>query len=342
MSASFLCIFIVTIVLNSSTYISKSALEYDKPFDIVFDINSLEKKEIDPYLKQLESDGAIVYNINYMDGYIRWTDDEYDFPILILKEDDYYKLTNQNLNLKEGQAALLSQVNKDSVMIMTEMNGAEWSFLPLGEIQFKCGSLYQVNLVSEIWNIVFNLSEQDIRTFILNDADYKRVAFDNNKEKSKILINKNTCRDSLINKMIDNITMENLLIKETGMNFQKAQRKVLIVFTFLVDFVLLICLITFQILRILAGKEKWDRNVELLNLISIEEKRIKFETRKRMIFQTLVPSIFGGVLGIVFSQIYVRQFAMAIFIEQIIVFILLFTVEYIIYKSGVLYFGKTL
>ncbi len=342
MSASFLCIFIVTIVLNSSTYISKSALEYDKPFDIVFDINSLEKKEIDPYLKQLESDGAIVYNINYMDGYIRWTDDEYDFPILILKEDDYYKLTNQNLNLKEGQAALLSQVNKGSVMIMTEMNGAEWSFLPLGEIQFKCGSLYQVNLVSEIWNIVFNLSEQDIRTFILNDADYKRVAFDNNKEKSKILINKNTCRDSLINKMIDNITMENLLIKETGMNFQKAQRKVLIVFTFLVDFVLLICLITFQILRILAEKEKWDRNVELLNLISIEEKRIKFETRKRMIFQTLVPSIFGGVLGIVFSQIYVRQFAMAIFIEQIIVFILLFTVEYIIYKSGVLYFGKTL
>ena len=113
-------------------------------------------------------------------------------------------------------------------------------------------------------------------------------------------------------------------------------------FTFLVDFVLLICLITFQILRILAEKEKWDRNVELLNLISIEEKRIKFETRKRMIFQTLVPSIFGGVLGIVFSQIYVRQFAMAIFIEQIIVFILLFTVEYIIYKSGVLYFGKTL
>lgn len=340
-AAAFLSIFVTTIVLCNHTLTSKEVLEYDKPFEMVFDIADNEDTLYD-YLREAEDNGAELCNIKYLMGNIRWSTEKFDLPLMIIKQSDYTKLTEDKINVSAGNAVMLSQVDKNTVMIMTEADGKEWSFMPLGEIEFQCGEVQKINLTDEVWNIVFNLQDQSLRTLILNEKDYNNLISENSREINKYMINCNgkTEAKSIISTMLKNVTVDNLTVREEGINYQYAKRRIMVVFTFLTELVMLACLIIFQMLRLIAEKEKWKHSKKILRILGVEKAKLYKQIEDRMSLQTLYPAFGGGILGLAFSQIYIRKFDFLIFTSTLLIFLLTLLLEFIWRKYAVYYLNS--
>lgn len=340
--ATFLSIFVTTIVLCSNTATSKEVLEYDKPFEFVFDITAKEEGLLSDYIKELKDKNAEMYHINFLMGNLKWETENFDLPVMIVKQSDYNQLNGEEIDLSVGNAAMLSQVDKDSVMVMEEADGREWSFLPLGEIEFECGKIQKINLKDEIWNIAFNLKDQNMRTLILNDKDYNNLISANNNQMCKFMINSNGNADTkkAINTMLKNVTVDNLIVRDEGISYQYAQRRIMVVFTFLTAMVMLACLIIFQMLRLISEKEKWEHSKRILWILGVEKTKLYKELKKRMNIQTLYPALGGGTLALFFSQIYIREFNFAVFASTLFIFLLTLFVEFVWRKYTVFYLNK--
>lgn len=340
-ATAFLSIFVTTIVLCSSTSISKEVLEYDKPFEVVFDIVDHEE-EISDYIRKAKEQNAEVYHIQYLMGNLRWSTDKFDLPIMIIKQSDYNELSKEKISIPVGSAVMLSQVDKSSVMVMEESDGSEWSFLPLGEIEFEYNGIQKIFLAKEIWNIVFNLQDQSLRTLILNENDYNNLISTKSNEINKFMIHYKGSPEAkeIMNQMLQNVTVNNLIIREDGIHDQAAQRKIEVAFTFLTALVMFACLILFQMLRLISEKEKWKHSRKILGVLGVEKIRLYKEIKERMNIQTLYPALGGGLLGLAFSQVYIRQFNFSIFVSTSLIYLFTLLLEFIWRKYTVYYLSQ--
>lgn len=115
----------------------------------------------------------------------------------------------------------------------------------------------------------------------------------------------------------------------------------MVVFTFLTELVMLACLIIFQMLRLIAEKEKWKHNKKILRILGVEKTKLYKQIEDRMSLQTLYPAFGGGILGLVFSQIYIRKFDFLIFTSTLSIFLLILLLEFIWRKYAVFYLNST-
>lgn len=154
--------------------------------------------------------------------------------------------------------------------------------------------------------------------------------------------NGKTEAESVISTMLKNVTVDNLTVREEGINDQYAQRRIMVVFTFLTELVMLACSIIFQMLRLIVEKEKWKHSKKILRILGVEKVKLYKQIEDRMSLQILYPAFGGGILGIAFSQIYIRKFDFLIFTSTLLIFLLTLLLEFIWRKYAVFYLNSTI
>ncbi|CEQ02874.1 Uncharacterised protein [[Clostridium] sordellii] len=128
------------LIANINMGLSNNINEFEKPFEFVLYIDSLDDKilsKIDNFKANANDRISNEQLANIMRGNIQWDNDEYNNPIDIISENTYSKLSGKSLSIKNGDIVLLSQLDRNYYNISVENDrGIEWSDQPPGKISY--------------------------------------------------------------------------------------------------------------------------------------------------------------------------------------------------------------
>ncbi|QYE98999.1 hypothetical protein [Paraclostridium sordellii] len=118
------------LIANINMGLSNNINEFEKPFEFVLYIDSLDDKilsKIDNFKANANDRISNEQLANIMRGNIQWDNDEYNNPIDIISENTYSKLSGKSLSIKNGDIVLLSQLDRNYYNISVENDrGIEW------------------------------------------------------------------------------------------------------------------------------------------------------------------------------------------------------------------------
>lgn len=326
------------LIANINMGLSNNINAFEKPFEFVLYIDSLDDKilsKIDNFKANANERISNEQLVNIMRGNIQWDDDEYNNPIDIISENTYSKLSGKSLSIKKGDIVLLSQLDRNFYNISVENDrGIEWSYQPPGKISYLVNDkIYYGNITKEIWEIVYNIPNQSMRTYIISDSDYDQITKNIKHIKAQYFVNTFRVEDNNdIYELIKDISHESKIETKSYELQADASNKYIVSILILICILMLMSsLISLMLLKIQQTLN--DEKLKYINLYTLgyNQFQLKKEIKKEMAVLFFMPLIIGGsisILYIIFSM-YKLDYQLLIIFIYILPIILL--VEYSLY-----------
>lgn len=323
-------------IMDINFITSSSSNGYDMPFDFIAYGNNSDNKTISKIKKFEEDHNDLIssaYLVNITDGYIMWDSDEYNRPIHVIPERTYRSLSGKSLNIKQDEIIVLSQIDRNQYNVGTQFyNGVEWGFQPLGNVQFKIADIiYQGEITKEIWEVIYNIDNQNQRTYIISNFNYDEIIDSLGSAQWKYFVSVSDSKYSaIIYEQLQNICPM-IESKEEKIGKQIESSFIVSFIVLLVVALFLFLLINLIFLRISQNMNEEREKYSNLFSIGYTYKQLQDEIKKEMSTLFFLPVIIGGVFTICYTIFSSIKADLQLVIISLAAILLFSGIEYIFY-----------
>lgn len=302
--------------------IEEETILEDKPYDITIDCDLNNNISLQNIYSNLNLTNNMVNSqsiIVYADGKVKYFLDEDDIDIISL--DTFNKLTGSDLELLEGDCHIVTQLNRNQ--------SEEW--MPNGqEINISIGNqIFNLRIVGESWNFIYNTSERFKRIIVFNNQDFNEIQ--NDLLIQKYLIN---LIDWHMSKDLSNNADTILLFKNIYSKYDQYKQEldestitlIFIIFTAVIFLVSLGSILYFKISN--DTEEVYNDSKNLIALGLSKTKVFNIVCKNYSLFY-IMPTLIGIIYGNIFIFMQLNKVFYEIFILDVVYIIAQFIYYYL-------------
>lgn len=328
------------IIMDISFTTSSSSHDFEMPFDFIVsgdDMGSSTSLKIRQFESAQGQSIKTAHLVEVADGAIQWDGDGYNRKIHIMPETSYESLMGKSLTMQQGEIIVLSQINREYYDVGTQFDdGIEWGFQPPGDVSFQISDkIFKGRIIGEIWENVYNISDQNIRTYIISSLDYVEIIqkLGNRQWIYFVSVSNRECLTD-INEQLQAIGSQ-IDVKSENMETYKQNNMMVAFLILLAAMLLFVSLISLIILRIHQNIKEEKKKYTNLFFVGYSSEQVETELKKEMSTLFFLPLVIGSVIAVIYTVFSNTKVNLQLAIITIIAILLLLAVEYILYKITV-------
>lgn len=328
------------IIMDISFTTSSSNHDFEMPFDFIVsgnDINSSTTVKIRQFESTQSQSIEAAHLVEVADGAIQWDGDGYSRKIHIMPKWSYESLTGKSLTMQQGEIIVLSQINREYYDIGTQFDaGVEWGFQPPGDVSFQIADkIFNGEIVGEIWENVYNISDRNERTYIISTLDYDEImgSLGNRQWKYFISVNNRECLTA-IHEQLQAISSQ-IEVKTENIEVHEQNNNIVSVLILLAAMLLFVSLISLIMLRIQQNMKEEKQKYTNLFFVGYTAEQVNAEIKKEMSTLFFLPLVIGSTISVTYTVCSNTKVNLQLAIIIITAILLFVTVEYLLYRFTV-------
>lgn len=332
------CVFIAIFIIGIRSDMGVDKINYNKPYDLIADMEQYSEEDqskINDFEMKYKEDIVHSDLIEISEAKIAWDTEEYDRPIFIMPERSYVQLTDKELTVSKGGIVVLSQIDKSKVTVSVT-DGKEWNYIPVNEeAPFQLNSqIYRYTIEQEIWEILFNLPNETVKTYILNDEDYSTCKQDMDSMSMKyfLVLRETADAETISNELGRMFPGAQITTRNKSYINELTEKKMMLFVVVLTEALMIFSLLGMQIIKLLQNGKFEKELYRNLYTLGFSKLQLKYELKKELLLFFYLPSVSGGLIGGVFTLFFIRDIDYTLVIALLVVLIFLIAINFIAYK----------